>query len=220
MARRPKQLELPTPPTWGGRRKGAGRPKSGRPVGVAHRSRPLHRAAHPVHVTLRAVREVGSLREIRVAVALRDAITVAHKPGFRVVHFSIQSNHVHFIVEGHDRDALTRGVQGLAIRLARAVNRATEHAGRVWGDRYHARALSSPRETRICIVYVLQNHRPRGGRGGAPDPLSSGGYFDGWRDWKPPARDDPPPVRKPRTWLCDKGWRRLGLISLHEAPAS
>ena len=41
------------------------------------------------------------------------------RTGFRLVHFSVQSNHVHLIAEGDCRTSLTRGLQGLAIRMAR-----------------------------------------------------------------------------------------------------
>jgi hypothetical protein len=48
-------------------------------------------------------------------------------------------------------------VRGLAIRVARAVNRALGRRGRVFADRYHARALTTPRAVRHALVYVLMN---------------------------------------------------------------
>ena len=76
---------------------------------------------------------------------------------FRIVHFSVQADHVHLLVEADDQASLSRGLMGVAIRLARAVNRVVGRRGSVWADRYHARSLRTPREVRHGIVYVLMN---------------------------------------------------------------
>lgn len=107
-----RQLALSLPDTWGGRRPGAGRKRRGSRPNVSHKARPYHDAAHPAHVTLRATRGVPSLRGLRAFHALRDAIRVAQRDTLRICHFSVQSNHVHLLVEGANRDALIRGVQG------------------------------------------------------------------------------------------------------------
>jgi len=77
--------------------------------------------------------------------AVRDSIARASTSTFRVTHFSVQHDHVHAIVEADDPARLSRGVSGLVIRTARAINRALDRTGPVWGDRYHARALPTPR---------------------------------------------------------------------------
>jgi hypothetical protein len=105
------------------------------------------------------------------------------------------------------------------------VNRILGRRGRVFGDRYHARPLRTPREVRHAIVYVLQNwlkHTP-GARG--VDRCSSGWWFTGWRippSAGPPNWNDaePAPVVLPRTWLGETGWRRMGLIRPSERPKS
>src|SRR5262245_59616748 len=132
--------------TWGGKRAGAGRKRIGPRPRVSHGCRPRHRAAEPVHVTLRAVRGLPLLRSKRVFPALRDAISIGSNDAFRVTEFSVQTNHVHLLVEATDKRALTRGMQGLGIRLAKAINRLSGRHGRVWEDRYHARALRTPKE--------------------------------------------------------------------------
>jgi REP element-mobilizing transposase RayT len=153
--------------------------------------------------------------------AIAAANTVAKLRGsFRVVHFSVQTNHLHLFVEAHDKGTLARGVQGLAIRIARRINGALRSAsgrrrGRVWSDRYHAHELTTPREVRNGLVYVLQNlkkHRP-GERG--VDVCSSAVAFDGWRELEPSTLAWLP---RPRTWLASVGWRRRGLVSIRERP--
>jgi putative transposase len=215
-----KQLSLPVPRTWGGRRRDAGRRRGTVRPTPPHGRRPVHRARHPVHVTLRAVDGLPSFRSPVVCAALFRAVGAASKSFFRVVQFSVQTDHVHLIVEAEGTLALTRGTQGLAIRCARAVHRAVHRKGRVWRHRYHAHYLRSPREVRAAYVYVLLNFRKHLRAGPGVDPCSSGRWFDGWS--RPPPRDtrEERPVASPRTWLAMHGWRRAGgFINCGESPA-
>jgi putative transposase len=217
---RPRQLSLPAPRTWGGKRKGAGaKPRSGRP-GTPHCARPVHKAAHPVHVTLRARRDLPSLRQPTLFLAVKGSIAKGSRDSFRILHFSVQSDHLHMMVEATDAGSLSAGARGLCIRIARAINKTLGRCGRVWGDRYHARALKTPREVRNGLVYVMMNikkhHR---GRWRGLDPCSSAAWFDGFRD--PPAMTAVPcPVAPPATWLAREGWRRHGLIATGDCPVT
>jgi REP element-mobilizing transposase RayT len=83
-----------------------------------------------------------------------------HAPDrFRIVHYSVQSNHVHLIVEAAERRALTAGIHGLEARLTRYINQLLNRRGPLWADRWHGRALASPSEVRNALVYVLANFR-------------------------------------------------------------
>ena len=153
---------------------------------------------------------------------------------FRVVHFSVQRDHVHFIVEAASKDALSRGMQGVAIRIARYVNDLLSRRGPLWNGRWHGRALASPREVRNALVYVLANFRKhaRHALRTGIDPFSSAAWFDGWVEARA-SSGVPPPIAEPRgvepesdpdaftarTWLARVGWRRRGLIGLAEAPS-
>jgi hypothetical protein len=103
--RRPVQQQLPRTSGWGGKRKGAGRPPGPRPI-VLHRARPAHRGRCPVHATLRAVAGLGSLRDCPVFNALEVALAAASGAAFRIIHYSVQSNHLHLILEATDRAAV------------------------------------------------------------------------------------------------------------------
>jgi hypothetical protein len=108
---------------------------------------------------------------------------------------------------------------GVAVRLARAVNRVIGRRGQVWSDRYHARALCTPREVRHGLVYVLTNWRKHVPGAHGLDPCSSASMFDGWK--VPPASGPPAgisPVRPAESWLVRTGWRRHGHIGLGERP--
>jgi hypothetical protein len=219
MARRPRQLDLPAPRTWGGRRPGAGRrPCRGR-RGPAHSCRPEHDVRLPVHATLRARCGVPPLRSAAIFPVLRDALAASSHGSFRLLHFSVQSDHLHLIVEADRAQALSRGLQGLAVRCARAINRCSGRRGSVWSQRYHAHPLGTPREVRLALVYVLLNFRKHLQAPPAVDPCSSGPWFDGWQH-PPPAPAEPSPIKSPRTSLASAGWRRAGgPIDCCEAPA-
>jgi hypothetical protein len=169
-------------------------------------------------VTLRAVASLPSFRSLRVFPVLRHALSASHKAAFRVVHFSVQTDHVHLVVEGDAPVALVRGVQGLAGRCAKAVNRAVGRRGRVWGSRYHAHALRTPTEVRRGLVYVLLNFRKHLRAAPGVDPRNSAPWFEGWRR-TPPRSSADCPVAAARTWLAATGWRRAGgSISFDEHP--
>ncbi len=205
---------------WGGKRKGAGRKPKGLVAGVAHVLRERISGREPLQVTLRLVDGLPSLRNVTLFSVLKEVFAVAcERFGFRLVHFSVQGNHLHLIAEASGRRALSRGMKGLQVRLARALNRVWERRGRVFADRYHARVLKTPREVRNALVYVLQNAAKHAKATVASfDRFSSAPWFEGW-DVAPPALYAiHPPVAAPRTWLLRVGWRRYGLLSPREAP--
>jgi hypothetical protein len=147
------------------------------------------------------------------------------------------------LVEASDKRALSSGVRSVSIRIARYVNELLGRKGRLWADRWFGRDLTTARQVRIALVYVLANFRkharkrpPRG-----IDPFSSGGCFDGFRGWRPehgriPWAGRPPPpfshdeanaglhrawvVRPAQSVLARALWRRYGPIRLGEGPSS
>jgi len=146
-------------------------------------------------------------------------LAAASTSRFRLLHYSIQADHLHLVVEADGPTEFERGVRGLAIRVAKAVNRALGRAGRVWGDRYHARMLRTPREVRNALVYVLNNFRKHLRDAVGLDACSSAQYFDGWRTVPGFRRVvGVSPVATARTWLARVGWRRHGPIDVDECP--
>jgi REP element-mobilizing transposase RayT len=220
-ARKGRQLEIRFPPGRGGKRKGSGRKPNGAKALVWHVRRPEHVGRHPVHVTLKIRRDVPRLRRKRLLSACRLAFEAGRdRFGFRLVHFSVQDDHIHMICEASDKRALSRGLQGLNVRLAKGINKKLGRRGKVLADRYHLRALATPTEVRNALRYVLANdahhaaqRTGRHSRSNAVDPFSSALDFDGWTcrvrsnlEW----RYSKPATAPPSTWLLRVGWLRAG----------
>ena len=159
----------------GGKRKGAGRkPKNGIAAGVSHLVRPVLKRRFPVHVTLRVRKEVWNLRSRRCFGAIRRAFVGGRqRSGFRLNEYTVQGNHLHLIVEAEDNRELSTGMQGLAIRMAKALNRVMNRQGTVFADRYHAHVLKTPNEVRNALSYVLNNDRKHYDSKHPIDPCSS-----------------------------------------------
>ena len=270
--RRVKQCELDFRP-WGGARRGAGRKPKGEHAMLPHDKRPVHKERFPLLITSRLRAGLPSLRRDAEAALIRNALVRTNlaassicapqgrpeemeakgrgvKPRglapFQIVHHSIQSNHLHLIVEAADRAAVTSGMRRLLIRIARALNRLWKRTGSVFVDRFHEHELHTPREVRNALVYVLQNLNKHHIWLDAPDPLSSGPAFDGWQRRSvgrvaagfgserrvevergrgateapnsPWLRAARADAPNPKTWLLGVGWRRHGLIDPSEQP--
>jgi REP element-mobilizing transposase RayT len=201
-----------------------GRPRKRGKHDPDHVTRPEVIARHPVHVVLRVTRDIGTLRTRHAYRAIRGAIaTCAARTAYRVIHASLQSNHLHLLVEADDKLALSRGMQGFAISAAKRLNRELRRRrGAVFAFRYHATPITSPTQARNAIAYVLNNWRRHKNDARAPyriDPYSSADQFHGWRTphgYAP--RREPLPCVRPTSWLLTDGWSRAGPIGTDEIP--
>jgi REP element-mobilizing transposase RayT len=210
--------------SWGGKREGAGRKPKGKRAMVPHAKRAELASRYPVHVTVKVREGLPTLRRKGTYAVVRGAFAKGcERFGFRLVQYSVQRDHLHLIAEAKDRTALSRGMQGLLIRVAKALNKCWGRKGSVFGDHYFDRVLRTPREVRNALSYVLHNARKHGLRiAQGLDHFASGWWFDGWRDSFEAAGLEgvATPVARARTWLLTKGWRKHRLLSLDEVPVS
>ncbi len=166
--------------TWGGKRRGAGRPSRREGDALPHVARDAFSRPMPVHVTLRLAEHVWNLRSERSFAIIHRALeAVRRRPDTGVVHFGILGNHVHLICEAASSDALSNAVRALSIRLAHGLNGMMGRRGSVFADRYDAHVLRTPAEVRNAVRYVVGNFASHARRRGEPmregwvDPFSS-----------------------------------------------
>ncbi len=181
------------------------------------------------------MKSVGRLRRRDVFIGVRSALariaprSAREEGAFRVVHLSIQHDHIHLLVEAEERVALSEGMRALAINLAKQINAKLERKGKVFAHRYHATPITSPRQARHALAYVLNNWRKHrehlmtpGAENALIDPYSTAIHFDGWREHRRfavPTGYAPLPSLDARPWLLRVGWRRHGDVSVREVPS-
>jgi REP element-mobilizing transposase RayT len=137
-------------------RRERGRPRGSR---VSHSRRPEVRSNWPHHVTVRVRHGVWNLRSQRCFSRIARALAaVRDREGFRVVHFSVQGNHLHLVTEASARRDMSNGMRALLIRIARSLNALMGTRGRLYADRYHERVVTSRSQMRNVLRYVLENH--------------------------------------------------------------
>jgi putative transposase len=196
-----KQLALKIPQR-GGKRKGAGRKRKAPRPRVSHKARPQFEKPAAVLVTLRVACGVWNLRSRRCFEAIEACFTNARgRFGLRIIEFAVLGNHLHLLVEADSDQSLSRGMQGLSVRIARALNRVMHRHGAVFDDHYHARLLDSPTKLVNAIAYVLGNHEHHYGPSRGDDPFSS------------LACDRLAILSSPTTWLIRKAWQRARVTS-------
>ena len=193
-------------------------------VSIPHVARPVHKKWNPLHITLRAVAGLPSFRQQLIHAAFERAVHDTRRDDFRIVEHSVQPDHVHLVVEADSKEALARGMKSFSIRANRLFNVASGRGrgrGRVWRDRYHRRDLTSPRQVRNALVYVLNNarkHRTITLAGLHIDPCSSAPWFDGGIIPRTRAAEGMRPGDRPRTALLRALWKKHGLIHPTETP--
>jgi putative transposase len=197
---RGEQQDLRFPKRWGGARAGAGRPKGSRTSKrIPHTKRPRVSKHRPHHITVRVTRGTWNLRGQRCYPPITQALgALRSSEDFRVVHFSVQHNHIHLIVEADNRRAMSNNMRRLLSRVARELNQVMRASGARFDDRYHEHILKTPNETRNALMYVIGNRAVHLARlGKTPlndlDPCSSLVESD--------------LIQPPKTWLLLKGWK-------------
>ena len=136
--------------TRGGRRPGSGR-KRIHSKGVSHLKRETVTKRTPQHINFKFK---CSIRNKDCLKLLKQSIQNAQKMGLKIIHFSLQSNHVHLITEAENNEILTKGMRSLTITFSKGLKR-----GRVQLERYHLHVLKTLREAKHAIAYVLFNEQ-------------------------------------------------------------
>jgi putative transposase len=218
----------------GGRRKGAGRKAArradGKRVFNSHSARETFTWSRPVHVTVCVREGLPNLRGKELAPVVLKCLEAGNeRGGFRLVHFSLQTTHVHLICEAEGPAALAAAIKGLDVRIARAINKQLGRKGKVIADRYHLEVLRTPTQVRNAVRYVLRNGEKHGVHVAArhgdprpcPDPLSSAAWYGYWKEGELnvlATQSAATVVRPAQCYLLEAALRRMERLSLLDAP--
>ena len=197
---------------------------------MPHSSRPELKKGNVAHVTIKLRAGLPSLRSAKPLDVVRAAIGRVNGKGLvRVVEYSIQSNHVHMLIEASNSADLSRGMASLNTGLGMRLNRLWDRTGRgsVFRERFHLVVTSTPSQMRRALNYVLQNSVHHGIKLKTLDPCSSSPSFGGWKQFQGSnavARAASGCVSaQPQTWLLRAGWQKVGgqkrLLSIYQRPS-
>jgi len=222
------EAKKPSKLGWGGARAGAGR-KTGSGRAPGHFRRAELPPDTPVHLTMFTTEAMHVLRRSPHFEMVRSMIAGAQRDDFRIVCFSVQEDRIHLVCEADDASALGHGLQWFSSMIARGANCTLGRKGQVWRQRYRRRDLTTPKEVRAALVETLLG-RARDAAEDAPpalDRCSSALWFDGWRPDAAKALATlakkvtwESPVAAPKTPLLRAEWRKSGLLSVTDRPAS
>ncbi len=157
--------------------------RAGRPAihdrGIRHRRREYIGRPHSLHVTVKLNR--ADIKNKSILKILRYAIQRARFRGLRVVHYTLEHNHVHLLIEGESNLMLSKGMQGLGVSLAKKINSLLRIKGQRYKHRYHLRILRSASQVRNVINYILKNGMKHGTAKTIIHPFNSALVLHDWR---------------------------------------
>lgn len=125
--------------------------------GIRHTSRPLLKRAASLHLTIKVLRNKAEIKNKSVLKLLKHAIQRARLQGLKVIHYSLEYDHVHLLIEADNNASLGKGMQALGVTMAKGINRLKRLKGAVYKHRYHFRQISSPRQLKYVMNYIFKN---------------------------------------------------------------
>lgn len=136
--------------------KGAGRPAI-HDRGIRHIARDEIKKPIPLHLTIKIEKTKAGLKNKAMLKLLHHCIKKSRMKGLRIVHYTLEFDHVHLLVEATNKETTSKGMQSFGIAFSKGINKLKCLKGRVFKTRYHFRKLNSPREIKNVLNYILGN---------------------------------------------------------------
>lgn len=136
--------------------KGAGR-KPIHDKGIRHISREIIERPSSLHITIKVRANKADIQNKKILKALHRAIMRARFKSLKVIHYTLEYNHVHLLVECASNYRLGRAMQAFGICFAKAINKAKLSKGTVYKHRYHLRKIRSAQDLKRVINYIFSN---------------------------------------------------------------
>lgn len=136
--------------------KGAGRPaKNDR--GIRHIARDEFNRLTVLHLTIKIDKSKAGLKNKQTLKVMWNAIKKARMIGLKIIHYTLEYDHVHLLVEADSKAELGSGMQSFGITFSKGINKLKKAKGQVYKTRYHLRKLKTPAEVKNVIQYILGN---------------------------------------------------------------
>ena len=141
-----------------------------------------------VHVCIKLKRGLPSLRKKAEYRELLERFRIIKERfGCNLRQYSVQKDHIHLLIEARTTSDLSRYMQGLQIRFAKALNKLWKRTGKVFADRFFAKLCPDWRAVKAATRYILNNALRHGARNSRrdkdADPYSSGPWYVRWKQY-------------------------------------
>ena len=152
--------------------KGAGRPAIN-DIGIRHIKRPKISRLTTLHLTIKVRSNKADIKSKKILKALHHAIKRARLKKLRVIHYTLEFNHLHLLIECESHKTLHQGMQAFGISLSKAINRIKKLKGTVYKHRYHLKKLATRRELKNALHYIFNNGKKHKRTNSILDPYNS-----------------------------------------------
>lgn len=135
--------------------------RAGRPAihdkGIRHIAREIIKKSTSLHLTIKVRENKADIKNKQVLKILHYAIRRSRIKGLRIIHYTLEYNHIHLLVEAADKQTVHQGMQSFGITFAKKINAIKRLKGTVYKHRYHLRKINSPRELKNVLYYIFNN---------------------------------------------------------------
>jgi len=125
---------------------------------IYHHSRPHLLSGKPVHVTIKTDKNIiPNLRNKILYKEIRASFKRARLLGIRIIHFTVQRDHIHFLIEAQNKKQLGQSMRALSISLTKRLSRVLAKKIKALKTRYHLHILKSLKEIKNVANYIQNN---------------------------------------------------------------
>ena len=123
--------------------------------GIRHTSREFISRPSALHLTVKLKR--ADIQNKVILRILKHAIYRSRLQGIRIVHFTLEHDHVHLYAECGSNLVLAKGMKAFGVTLVKGINKLKRSKGTLYKYRFHLRILKTPRDAKNVINYILKN---------------------------------------------------------------
>jgi REP element-mobilizing transposase RayT len=125
--------------------------------GIRHISREDIKKPTSLHLTIKVRENKADIKNKQILKALHHSIKRARMKRLKIVHYTLEYNHIHLLVEAEIKQLVHQGMQAFGISLAKKINTIKRLKGTVYKHRYHLRKINSPRDLKNVLHYIFNN---------------------------------------------------------------